>query len=274
MSFSTRPIFIDQHPDSRFALYFCPDGAPRGQILFVPPFCEEMNRCRNMLAHQARVMAERGYACLVLDLFGTGDSCGELKDATWDLWLNDIQRGLDWLNSSTILDLPVYLFGIRLGALLVLDFACRNQVSLNGLVLFQPVTTGKTYLTQVLRQRVAYLMSNHLTPETTEDMRKGLSAGHTVEVAGYTLGQHLAENIDAKKMSEMRPFGKPSIYWLENGVSPDQGILPGSQKVVNALKEQGLVVNVASFGGSPIWQLNEREAHHEALSAIRELDLA
>ena len=67
------------------ALYFPPRAgvAARGDLLVLPSFAEEMNRCRAMVSLQARVLAEAGVGTLVLDPFGTGDSAGEFADATW-----------------------------------------------------------------------------------------------------------------------------------------------------------------------------------------------
>ena len=49
------------------ALYYAPASGvlPRGDLLVVPAFAEEMNRCRAMVALQARQLAQCGTGCLV-----------------------------------------------------------------------------------------------------------------------------------------------------------------------------------------------------------------
>ena len=66
-------------------------------IIHIPAFAEEMNKSRRMLAMQAQAFAGQGYAVLVLDLFGTGDSSGDFGEATWDIWLQNIDTALVWL---------------------------------------------------------------------------------------------------------------------------------------------------------------------------------
>ena len=52
-----------------------------------------MNKARRQAAIQARALASDGFSVLVPDLFGTGDSDGELRDARWETWLDDLERG-------------------------------------------------------------------------------------------------------------------------------------------------------------------------------------
>ena len=51
-----------------------------------------MNRCRAMVALQARAFAALGAGTLVLDPFGTGESSGEFVAASWATWGDDLQR--------------------------------------------------------------------------------------------------------------------------------------------------------------------------------------
>src|SRR6476469_157933 len=86
------PFFFDADPGTRFSLYHAPAAhvAPRGAILYVHPFAEELNRIRLMSALQSRQFASLVYAVLQIDLFGCGDSCGDFNAARWDLWKRDL----------------------------------------------------------------------------------------------------------------------------------------------------------------------------------------
>ena len=66
-------------------------GGSRGHVVFIPPFGEEMNRCRSLVATQARSFALSGYDCTLIDFFGTGDSDGELADCTLTVWYDNIR---------------------------------------------------------------------------------------------------------------------------------------------------------------------------------------
>ena len=75
------PFFLDRASGSLFAIHHRAGAAPCGTVLFIPPFAEEMNRARRMVALQARDLAAAGWDVLQLDLFGTGDSQGDFGDA-------------------------------------------------------------------------------------------------------------------------------------------------------------------------------------------------
>ena len=99
---SPQPLFIDSAAGRIFALYFAPQNTPRGAVLYLPPLAEEMNRCRALAAAQARLLANAGYACLLFDYFGTGDSSGELSDANWDIWHGDVLAAAHWLEDKKL----------------------------------------------------------------------------------------------------------------------------------------------------------------------------
>src|SRR3546814_1526626 len=59
----------------------------------------EMNRSRRMAALQARALAALGIDVLLLDLFGTGDSAGDFRDARWEIWREDAMAAVAWLGA-------------------------------------------------------------------------------------------------------------------------------------------------------------------------------
>ncbi len=250
------PQFIKSAAGQVFTLYFPACGETRGALIYLPPFTEEMNRCRALVNSQARGLAASGYAVLLLDYFGTGDSAGELKDATWDIWHADIDAATAWLEHRT--GMPPILWGCRLGALLAAEAASRSPGRFNHLLFWQPVIDGKLFLTQFLRLRVAALMDKGLPPETTEQMRARFSAGESVAVSGYELPAALAIAIDQARLADLN-LGQARIDWLENIAEPGKPLPPGSQKAINALLAQGTHVNIHPFTAPPIWQLHERD---------------
>lgn len=267
---SIQPFFIGTGEDQRFAIMAKPNSEPVAQIVFVPPFCEEMNRCRNLVAEQMRMLSAKGYTCLHMDLFGTGDSGGELKDATWDMWLKDIEQAVGFLQNQS--DAPIILLGIRLGALLAADFAARKPDGIKTLAFFQPVITGKTFMTQVYRQRVAFRMANQLSAETTDEIRQQLSAGNPVEVAGYVYGRELTDAIDELNMADISVSEKIPLFWLENVAEEGKDIAIGSQKQVQRFADQGNQVKVVTFTGPALWQLNDRADIKPAVTVLNALD--
>lgn len=250
------PLFLDGAAGRIFGLYFPPVGIARGALLYVPPFAEEMNRCRSLVAEQARALAQQGWGCLLIDPYGTGDSEGELADADWTLWRQDVQHATDWLSRKAAC--PVTLWGLRLGALLAADAAQQTPERYAGLLLWQPVSDGKLFLTQVLRQRVAYLMDRGLPAETTDQMRQAMQQGKHVEVAGYSLSQRLIEGIDNARMAAFSALQGQQIDWFENVSEPGKALAPASLKIIDQLKATN-TLRVHPFCAPPIWQLHDRD---------------
>ena len=251
------PFFLQGAAGPVFALYLPASGQIRQALVYLPPFAEEMNRCRATAAQQARALSQQGIACLLLDPFGTGDSSGNLDQATWDIWVQDTLTAADWLAQRT--QVPVGLWGFRLGALLAADAANRAPGRFNRLLLWQPVQDGKLFFTQYLRLRVAFLMDRNLPPETTDDMRAAMAAGQTLEVAGYPIAGPLARDLDGVKLAQLTQLTDLSVDWFEQVSEADKPLTPASQKGIKHLTEQGCEVTTTPFTGPPIWQLHKRD---------------
>ena len=107
----------------RFCLFHPPQGVPRGRVLYLHPFAEELNTTRRVVAQQARALAQAGFAVLQIDLLGCGDSSGDFADASWEAWLDDAQQAYGWLTDHATG--PLWLWGMRSGALLATALAAR-----------------------------------------------------------------------------------------------------------------------------------------------------
>ncbi len=271
MTVSINPVFLDGERGRIFALHFCPGSSPRAHLVFLPPFCEEMNRCRHLVADQANRFAASGYSCLLLDPFGTGDSEGALADASWEGWRMDALTGVQWCQQRY--SIPTILWGLRLGALLALDLAATYADQFTKLLLWQPVTNGKTYLTQILRARIAYLAGNALPPETTEEMRSALRRGENIEVAGYVLGGKLVGEIDNLSVTSFASLSGADIHWLQQSSNTEDSPSAAVQKVVDQLLTQGNTVALTLFQTPQIWQLSERADCRQLLEKTSALQL-
>jgi exosortase A-associated hydrolase 2 len=256
-------------PGKRFmAVHFNPAGKPLAHIIYLPPFGEEMNRCRALAAEQARQFACVGYSCTVMDFYGTGDSEGELHEADFAIWLANIQLLIDTLQSEY--RLPVVLWGLRLGAVLALEYAAQAQHPIQDILLWQPVTSCKRYVTQILRQRVASLVGKDLPPETTEEIRQRLEEGQNVEISGYLVGRGLIRDMERADPYAAGRLCSGKIHWLENVSEPGELISTGSGKAVARLQENN-GVEVQLFADPPLWQLHKRDTAPELLSVTQTL---
>lgn len=261
------PFFLPASGGQRYCLLHLPPPGrnARGGILYVPPFAEELNKSRHVAAAQARAFAALGYSVLQIDLFGCGDSSGDFSEARWDIWHNDLHLACAWLAQRV--DGPLTMWGLRLGALLALDFASRAPLPLARLLLWQPETDGRRSIDRFLRLRLATSMLAGGTQEAPGHARAALAQSESVEVAGYLLAPELALAIDGVSAAALLP--SVPIYWLDYQ-APEQAGAP-LPPLARAWREHGAAVHVASFGDGPFWHSGELLACPQLLTATRTL---
>jgi len=266
-----RPFFLSCGNGRLFCVYHEPIGEieHRGNVLIVPAFNEEMNRCRSMVTIQAQALAKAGVGTLVFDLFGTGESDGEYGEARWDIWIDNIRQCVEWLNASKHGGCSA-LLGIRLGVPLALE-AMRSVPDVRAVVAWQPVADGKHYLTQFMRMRIAANMDRTDIPkETTGGMRAQLATGQSIEVAGYEIAPELAHSIDALKLIDLIPSESVSVAWFEKGTGEEPAISTISQNLVDGWRQAGRHVDSAAFDAPAFWALYDRYISPELVEKTTE----
>lgn len=247
------PFFLESAPGRRFCLFHPPTLPCRGAVLYVHPFAEEMNRSRRMAALQARALADLGYGVLQLDLLGCGDSSGDFGDARWELWKADLAAAAAWLDGR--LGQPLTLWGLRLGALLALDYVREARHPVQALLLWQPVLNGANYLTQFLRLRVAgSMLDDGAAPISTGALRQALQAGDTIEVAGYDLAPALAAAIDALPPADAMAPPCP-VHWLE--AAANAALPPAAARVAAEWQRGGVDLHLHPVDCPPFWTTPE-----------------
>ncbi len=252
------PFFLDGEGGQRFCLYTPPTAPCRGALLYIHPFAEEMNKSRRMAALQARALADIGFGVLQIDLLGCGDSAGDFADARWEVWKNDLALAQQWLIDK--LGAPVHLWGLRLGALLALDYASNPVAAPASLLLWQPVQNGKQFLTQFLRLQVASAMFGEGKGDgaatSTAALRTSLAAGASLEVAGYELAPALAAALDGVDMAALPPPTVP-LAWFEIVASAERPLPPVAARQIAAWTEAGVPLHSAAVSGLPFWSTQE-----------------
>jgi exosortase A-associated hydrolase 2 len=249
------PFFLEGGAGRLFCIHHRPAmGKPRGTLIYVPPFAEEMNRSRRMAALQARALAESGVGVLLLDLFGTGESDGDFADARWPVWLADIAAAADWLDARA--SGPVGLWGLRLGAMLAAEAAARQPDRFRRLVLWQPVTDGKAAMTQFLRIRVAAALGDG--GERVETIRAELVRHRRpIEVAGYSLAGELVEAVDAARLGAIALPRSLRVDWLELTAASGDEVGVAAQRVIGGWRQAGVPVAMHAMPGDPFWALHD-----------------
>jgi exosortase A-associated hydrolase 2 len=246
--------FLDGAKGPIFVLRHGPPGARRS-VLVVPPFAEEMNKCRRMITLVALRLSERGIATVIPDLYGTGDSGGEFVDADWDTWRDDVSRVARWTVENVG---PLEgVLAIRLGAALAVAVAQDGGISgVRQTVLWQPVLDGKRFLNQFLRLRVAAAMASG-TQESASELRRRLNSGEALEIAGYELSPPLAEALERVAPPAALPPGLGAMLWAEVSTGADPALPAPSQAAVDRYRAAGAMLETAVCAGEPYWSSTE-----------------
>jgi exosortase A-associated hydrolase 2 len=265
------PFFLEAGTGTRVCLFHRPVGDCRAGLVYLHPFAEEMNRSRRMAALTARALAAHGVAVLQIDLHGCGDSSGEFAQARWDTWKQDVGCASDWLRSRIGCDVGVW--GLRLGALLALDYAHTAPQPVDRLLLWQPVTSGAGFLTQFLRLRVAGdMLQDEGAKGGTQALRAALQAGSSVEIAGYELAPTLANAIDIVEAAPLAP--NCPVHWFEVVAASDRPAPPSAARIASAWRELGVDVRLEVATGEPFWITQEitecRQLVEATVSVYRE----
>lgn len=252
--YSIEPFFLPFGQESIFCLYVSPSGKkPRGGILYLPPFAEEMHKSRRMAALQARQFAQAGYAVLLIDLLGCGDSSGDFEDANWESWIGCGRTAHAWLAKRT--QTTVFLWGLRLGAMLAAELSLQLP-EIGGLIFWQPVTNGEAFLNQFLRIKVASEMfAPNQEKSGTRELLSLLESGKPVEVGGYMLAPGLASQLAKLRLGRLTV--NAPVSWLE--VSEIEPLLPppASVKIIDAWTAVGVKVTTQVVPGTNFWSSQE-----------------
>jgi exosortase A-associated hydrolase 2 len=254
-------FFLPAAPGRRYCLYHPPHGPARAALLYVAPFGEEMNRTRRAAALQARELAAHGCAVLQLDLYGCGDSDGEFGAARWDIWKQDLALAHAWLAARS--GCAVGLWGVRLGALLALDYARTVRLTaalpvalpVARLVLWQPVLRGAVYLNQLLRLRLAGDMLSGAQGADSRGLREALRS-QAQEIGGYEISPALADAIEALDAGSFDPPAAP-LHWFEVVAAPGRPAPPPALQLADSWRARGAQVTLHAVHDQPCWATSE-----------------
>jgi exosortase A-associated hydrolase 2 len=247
-------FFLPGATGNLFAMYYPPaDLAAAGEdVLYVHPFANEMFASRNVIAAMCRELARCGIGALTIDLYGCGDSCGDFGQARWEIWRQDLRVALCWLRERGRERLS--LWGLRLGALLAMDFAAQTRDSYERIVLWQPALSGDHVLSQFLYMNADETYSGNVAAQLTDpEQRKSLPSRRSIEVAGYELASELIRSMDRVRLAPLGNQVRAPIHWLEIGSKADPSMQAQSLGIIRQWQDSGVAVSTYKVSGVPFW---------------------
>lgn len=242
-------------------------GRPRGTVFLAPPFAEELNKSRRMCALTARALAQDGWRVVRLDLFGCGDSAGEFSEASWSQWIEDLL--VEAARARDECPGPLWIWCIRAGALFAPELL--KAVPDAGLILWQPVLSGRIHLQQFLRiEGASRLVGGAKSAASAATPAQRLAAGEVVEVAGYELPPAVADGLQAAAMTAAMP-GPGRMIWLDLSPVADATPAPAAQQLLAQLRAAGWTVQHDIVLGAPFWHSTEIVENDALIVRTREL---
>ena len=232
------------------------DAAPGGgSVLVVPPFGEEMNKSRRMIAETSQRLCAAGLTVVLPDLFGTGDSEGEFRDATVERWIEDLSSACGLAEAR---GRPVRaVLAVRLGSALAAAAARAGAVpAVQSSVWWQPVLDGKRHLAQFLRLRVAAGNMRGDHPETVDGLRGRSAAGETIAVAGYELSPSLVRGLEALATDGLAPQAG-TLCWIEFVREAEAAAPLPATRFVDRARAAGASATLQTVAAEPFWNSAE-----------------
>lgn len=209
----------------RFGVWWLPvRREPRGAVLCVQPLGAEHAAARRALAWQAWRLAGHGWAVLMVDLFGTGDSPGEPAQATLEGWRRDLLRAA--LLARQRHTGHNVLWGVRGGALLGADIAVALDQLVDAFVFWQPPESGRSLFD---------------TTDPGPGVRPGmLAALHELRMMPPPAADH---------------GGLPAVLFLEIGEAQGGAseVSPHTCTLTEAWLEAGYLATPRAAPGEPFW---------------------
>jgi len=261
------PRFVEGTAGPIHVMSFLPEvDDPKGVLVVAQALAEEANKSRRMVALLARALQAQGWATVVPDMYGTGDSSGDFADADWGVWVADFCQIVAF--QARHFRVRPTLLGVRHGALVVAEALADVDLS-SHIVFWQPVTLGSQALTQFLRLRMAAALTTERR-ETVADLREALKRGEGVEVAGYKLSPQLAEAIDQASLSP--PYCGGTLDCFAVASQARNGLPPALKKVLEDWQLTGWSTGAHLVSGDAFWGTQEisivPELVHRTVEAV------
>ncbi|MBX9869364.1 MAG: hydrolase 2, exosortase A system-associated [Burkholderiaceae bacterium] len=229
----------------------------RAVIIFIQAFGEEMNRSRRMATLQAQQLIQLGFAVVIMDFCGTGDSEGELANTTWQTWKSDLQYLCSWIRERT--DSPICLLGLRLGALLAIDFSGNHDFPIRRTVLWQPVFDGEQYFSEFFRThlmtKILNVHNNEKIKEEKTDSLKN-SVNQTVEISGYEISPTFKQSVISIKIEQFEKI-PTEVTWIEIDRHLSAALSKRRQHHQFALREIAQQFDFIKCQGEQFWNTQE-----------------
>jgi dienelactone hydrolase len=221
-----RPLLGAYHPSRA-------THARSAVVVLCSPFGHEELHAYRAERHLAEGLARAGFGALRFDYDATGDSAGDDRESgRVAAWRASIVLAAEALRAETGIR-TVVLVGLRAGALLALDAA--REVGADGLVLWNPVSSGRAHVRELLR------LHKMLVPRQKGDDAPREDA----EALGFALRKDTAAELAKLDPAALNERPAPAALVLGGNDNPTE------DKLLERLRTLGTEVEYKHLPGHP-----------------------
>ncbi|MCB9066932.1 MAG: hypothetical protein H6629_03880 [Calditrichae bacterium] len=231
-------FYFDSNGKSLLGVYHAPAFSNDRQhgVVLCYPFGQEYVRTHRLFKQMAVRLSRDGYHVLRFDYFGTGDSAGELTDATINIWQENVHNAIEELHDCGDVQ-SVSLIGLRLGgAIAALAGAASGDV--HSIALWDTVSNGETYWQSLETQHQNWLISHLVKPQSAGDVR---------EIVGFTISDAFEKSVRQLDLSALQQSPAQHILILSNSENGVSGL-------ENHLQKSGSQVKSQQIPEQQVWQ--------------------
>ncbi len=237
-------LYVRDGRDPIFAIFHQPASPSTDStaVLICPPFGWDDTCSYRSRRDWAQHLASEGFACLRMDLPGTGDSGGSPHDPRrLSSWIDAVGAAAGRLRAMTGCARVVSI-GIGLGGLLVCR-AISDGAQIEEVVLWAAPARGRTLLREL--RTFASLEDSDLLPVPDEAVRPSVTAEGDVWVGGFVVTAETAralEELDVSKLSFPTGLPRRALLLGRDGIGADK-------RLHKRLEEAGAQVTVSAGEG-------------------------
>lgn len=222
------------------------ERARESGIVLVPPMDQEYLRSHRALRQLAVRLALAGFPALRFDLYACGDSAGECERGNVARWARDVDLARAELATRTGAPAGAAV-GLRLGAYL----ACRSALSepgLHALVLWDPVTDGRSFLASLRRAHEEILRNLTSRPRAEEEERGA------ADIMGFPFPAELVAEIEAIDLLHLERAPAERVCIVTGGGGAD------AERLAERLRSLGSHVRLERVDAPRVWEEDASKA--------------
>jgi pimeloyl-ACP methyl ester carboxylesterase len=242
------PFYFGMPGMPLFGCYHTPQTIPTRAcgVILCYPMGQEYIQAHRAYRQLAVRLSDIGFPVLRFDFYGCGDSSGDCERGEVRQWLTDVSTAIGEIRLRGSVE-RVCLVGLRFGGTLaMMAGAARGDV--NGMALWDPVVSGKTYIQELTILHREMLPYFHATP------KRGITGEKPAEILGFPLTDSMLTEINNIDLLTIQEKPAKNILVLESSEEPGEG------RLKEHLKNIGAHVEYKYLPSPPIWIANTYRA--------------